>query len=188
MALTPQRTWARVPSTLASDCAAALVEFPPPCLQRAQSGKGNVPLGPPPALCSPVGGKGRLVPTTWVSLSMTETVEAPMPVWMPVDNQASTPSCGGREGIDGSSVSHCPEANCRSALFMYYSYCRNRKKYTKSSTTQAGQFLLIFQASKQCNGNAPSPLLIVGDSRYSTVKPKARQPLDPDPTPNTPKA
>jgi hypothetical protein len=34
MALTPQRTWVRVPSTLASDRAAALVDFPPPMLMK----------------------------------------------------------------------------------------------------------------------------------------------------------
>jgi hypothetical protein len=140
-------------------------------------------LGPQTALCSPVGGKGRLVPTTWVSLLTAKTVKAP--ACMPVHNWASTPSCGGREGIDGSSMSRCLEANCRNASFVYYSYCRNRKKTLKPSTAQAGQFLSLFQAGEQCNGNATSPPLIVGDSRYSTAEPKARGPLDPEFTPNT---
>ncbi len=93
---------------------------PPPCLQRAQGGKRNMPLGPPMASCSPVGGKGRLVPTTWVSLSMAETVEAP--VRMPAHVWASTPSRGGREGINGTGVSHCPEAHRMWASILYYSF------------------------------------------------------------------
>jgi hypothetical protein len=126
MALTPQRTWARVPSTLASNHAAALVEFPPPCLQRAQGGKRNVLLGPPMASCSPVGGKGRLVPMTWVCLLMAEMVKAP--ARMPAHIRASMPSRGGREGINGTGMSHRPEADCRIASLVYYSYRRNRKK------------------------------------------------------------
>jgi hypothetical protein len=165
MALMPQRTWVRVPSTLASNRVAAFVDFPPPCLQRAKSGKGSVPLGPLMALCSPVGGKGRLVPTTWESLTMAETVEAP--TRMPAHTWMSTPSQGGREGIDETGVSHFPEANCRVASFVYYSNCRNRKNTLKPLTTQVGQFLLLFQVGKQCNGNAASPPLIVGDSRYT---------------------
>jgi hypothetical protein len=77
-----------------------------------------MPLGPPMALCSPVGGKGRLVPMTWVSLSTAETVEAP--ARMPAYIQASTPSHGGREGIDGTGVSRCPEAHRMWASFLYY--------------------------------------------------------------------
>ncbi len=65
---------------------------------------------------------------------------------------------------------------------------RNRKKYTKPSTAQAGQFLLLFQEGEQRNGNAASPPLIVGDSRYSAAEPMARRPSDPDPTPNMQKA
>jgi hypothetical protein len=126
MVLMPQRTWARVPSTLASNRAAALVDFPPPCLPRAQSGKGSVPLGPPTASCSPVGGKRRLVPTTWVSLLTAETVKAP--VRMPAHIWMSMPSHGGREGINGTGVSRHPEANRRFASFVYYSCHRNRKK------------------------------------------------------------
>ncbi len=84
-----------------------------------------MPLGLPMALCSPVGDKGRLVPMTWVSLLMAETVKAS--ARMPAHNQASMPSCGGKEGIDGTGVSPCPEANHRIASFVYYSYCRNRK-------------------------------------------------------------
>jgi hypothetical protein len=55
---------------------------------------------------------------------MTEMVEAP--ARMPAHIRASTPSCGGREGIDGIGVSRRPEANCRIASFVYYSYSRNR--------------------------------------------------------------
>jgi hypothetical protein len=144
MALTPQRTWARVPSTLASNPAATLVDFPPSCLQRAQSCKGCVPLGPPTASCSPVGGKGRLVPTTWVSLSMAETVKAP--AQMPAHIWASTPSHGGREGIDGTGVSHRPEANRRFASFVYYSYHRNRgKKYTEAINRSRDNFYRFFK-------------------------------------------
>jgi hypothetical protein len=160
----PQSTWARVPSTLASNCAAALMDFPPPCLQRAQGGEGSVPLGPPMASCSPVGGKGRLVPTTWVSLSTAEMVEAP--VRMPAHNWAPKPSRGGREGINGTGVSHRPEANHGIASFVYYSHHKKIGKNTpKPSTAQAEQFLMLFQASEQRDGNAPSPLLSVGDSR-----------------------
>jgi hypothetical protein len=93
---------------------------PPPCSQRAQGGERNMLLGPPMASCSPVGGKGRLVPTTWVSLSTAKTVKAP--VWMPVHIRASTPSCGGREGIDGTGVSRRPEAHRMRASFLYYSF------------------------------------------------------------------
>ncbi len=109
-----------MPLTHTSDRAAACGDFPPPCSQRAQGGKRNMPLGPPMALCSPVGGKGRLVLTTLVSLLMAETVEAP--ARMPVHIQASTPSRGGREGIDGTGVSHCPEAHRMWASFLYYSF------------------------------------------------------------------
>ncbi len=144
MALTPQRTWARVPSTLASDHVAALMDFPPPCLQRAQSCKGSVPLGPPTASCCPVGGKGRLVPTTWVSLSTAETVEAP--VQMSAHIRASAPSHGGREGINGTGVSRCPEANRRIASFVYYSYCRNRKKYTKTINCTNGTIFIAISS------------------------------------------
>jgi hypothetical protein len=141
MALMPQRTWARVPSTLASNRAAVLMDSPPPCLQRAQGGKRNVLLGPPMVSCSPVGGKGRLVPTTWVCLLMAEMVEAP--TRMPAHIWASTPSRGGREGINGTGVSRPPEANCRIASFVYYSYHRNRKKYTKTINHASGTFIPI---------------------------------------------
>ncbi len=111
----------RVPSTCVSDSAALLVDIPPPCC-----GKGSVLLGPLMALHSPVDGKERLVPTTWLSLLTAEMVEAP--ARMPAYNWASMQSHGGREGIDGSGVSHCPEASRRNASFVYYSYCRDRKK------------------------------------------------------------
>jgi hypothetical protein len=118
----------------------------PPCLQRAQRGKGSVPLGLLMASCSPFGSKGRLVPTTWVCLSTAATVEAP--ARMPVHISASTPSCGGRERINGTSVSRCPEANCRIASFVYYSYCRNRKKYTKT-INRASRKIFIALSSRR---------------------------------------
>ena len=105
-----------------------------------------MPLGPPVASCSPVGGKGRLVPTTWVSLLTAETVKAPAQVAVHI--WASTPSHGGREGIDGTGMSRRPEANRRITSFVYYSYHRNRKNILKPSTAQAGQFLSPFQAGK----------------------------------------
>jgi hypothetical protein len=79
-----------------------------------------MPLGLPMASCSPVGGKGRLVPTTWVSLLTAETVEAP--VRLPAHIRASTPSRGGREGIDGTDASPSPEAHHMWASFLYYSF------------------------------------------------------------------
>jgi hypothetical protein len=118
----------------------------PPCLQRAQSGKGSVPLGPLTASCSPVGDKGRLVPMTWVSLLTAETVKAP--AWMPLHNQTSTPSHGGREGIDGTSMSPRPEANRRIASFVYNSYCRNWKKYTKTINCISGTIFITFSSGQ----------------------------------------
>jgi hypothetical protein len=109
-----------VPSTHTSDRAAACGDFPPPCLRRARGGERNMPLGPPMASCSPVGGKGRLVLMTWVSLLTAETVEAL--ARMPVHIWASTPSRGGREGIDGIGVSRRPEAHRMWASFLYYSF------------------------------------------------------------------
>jgi hypothetical protein len=89
-------------------------------------------------------------------------------------------SCGGREGIDGTGMSRRPEANRRIASCVYYSYCRNRKKYIETIKHTSGMIFIAFQAGKQRkNGNAASLLLIVGDSRYSSAKPKARQPSDP---------
>jgi hypothetical protein len=38
---------------------------------------------------------------------------------MPAHNRAAMPSHGGREGIDGSGMSHRPEANHRDAAFVY---------------------------------------------------------------------
>jgi hypothetical protein len=63
----------------------------------------------------------------------------------------------------------------------------SEKKYTETINRTSRTFFLLFQAGEQRDGNAPSPPLIVGDSRYSTAKPKARRPLDPDPTLNTQK-
>ena len=102
-----------------------------------------------------------------------------VPAQMIAHSRASTPSCGGKEGI-GTGVSRRPEANRRIASFLYYSFRRKGNNTIKPSTTQAGRFLSLFQAGEQRNGNAASPPLIVGDSRYFTAKPKARRP----PTPN----
>ncbi len=156
MALTPQMTWERVPSILESNRAAAHVDLPPPCSRRAQSGKGSVLLGPPMALCSPVGGKGRLVSTTWVRLLTAETVEAP--AWMPAHIWASTPPHGEREGIDGTGVSRRPEANRRFASFVYYSYCRNRKKYTETINHVSGMiFIAFFKRENDAMATPPPP-------------------------------
>jgi hypothetical protein len=111
MALTPQMRWARVPSTHPR----GMVR---PLEPRASDRR-------PKALCSPVVGKGRLVPTTLFGLSSGETVEAP--ARMPAQGGAATPSCGGREGINGSGVSRRPEANRRNASFVYYSSRRKKE-------------------------------------------------------------
>jgi hypothetical protein len=79
---------------------------------------------------------------TWVRLSTAETVEAP--ARMPAHIWASTPSHGGREGIDGTGMSCCPEANQRFASFMYYSYCRNRKKYAKTINHVSEMIFIAF--------------------------------------------
>jgi hypothetical protein len=67
------------------------------------------------ALCSPFIGEGRLVPTTPERVVAVQTAEAP--ARMPAHSGASTQSRGGKEGIDGTGVSHCPEANHRNASF-----------------------------------------------------------------------
>jgi hypothetical protein len=89
----------------------------------------KVPERLPMASSSPVGSKGRLVPTTPFGLSSVETVEAP--AQMPAQGGAVTPSRGGREGIDGSGVSRHPEANRRNASFVYYSSRRKRNNTHK---------------------------------------------------------
>jgi hypothetical protein len=167
-----------VPSTHTSDRAAACGDFPPPSLRRTRGGEREMPLGPPMASCSPVGGGGRLFPATPESESTGEMVK--VPAQMPAHSRASTPSRGGREGI-GTGVSHRPEANRRIASFLYYSYRRKGNNTIKSSTAQGGRILSLYQAGKQRDGNAASPPLSVGDSRYSAAEPKARRP----PTPNT---
>ncbi len=130
------------------------------------------------ASCSPAGGGERLFPATLESESTGEMVEES--ARMPAHSGASTPSRGGREGI-GTGVSRRPEANRRIASFLYYSFCRKGNNTIKPSTAQAGRYLSLFQAGERRDGNAASPPLIVGDSRYSAAKPKARRP----PTPNT---
>jgi hypothetical protein len=137
-----------------------------------------MPLGPLMASCSPVGGEGRLFPATLESVSMGEMVE--MPAQMPAHSRASTPSRGGREGIR-TSVSRRPEANHRIASFLYYSYRRKGNNTIKPSTASRGTILSLCRAGERRDGNAASPPLIVGDSRYSAAEPKARRP----PNPNT---
>jgi hypothetical protein len=63
MALTPQRIWVRMQSTHPSGKVEPLMP--------------TAPERPLMALCSPVGGKGRLVPTTLYGLESGEMVEAP---------------------------------------------------------------------------------------------------------------
>jgi len=84
MVLTPQRRWARVPSTHPSGMVRPL--------------EPRAPERRPKASCSPIVGMGRLAPTTLFGLSSGETVEAP--ARMPVQGGAAMPSHGGREGID----------------------------------------------------------------------------------------
>ncbi len=134
-----------------------------------------MPLGPPMASCSLVGGKGRLFPATLESESTGKMVE---PARMPAHGRASTPSRGGREGT-GTGVSRRPEANQRIASFLYYSYRRKGNSTIKPSTAMCGTILSLFQAGERCNGSAASPPLSVGDSRYSAAEPKARRPSDP---------
>jgi hypothetical protein len=165
-----------VPSTHMSNRTAECGDFPPPCSRRTQGGEREMPLGPPMASCSPVGGRGRLFLATLESESTGEMVE--VPARMPAHGRASTPSRGGREGI-GTGMSHRPEANRRIASFLYYSYHRKGNSTIKPSTATCGTILSLFQADERCDGNAASPPLSVGDSRYSAAKPKARRPSDP---------
>ena len=118
------------PSERSSGC-------PPPCSQRARCGERNVPLGPLTASCSPVGDRGRLVPSALLVVSAGETAEAPTP--MHVHNRASTPSLGGREGIKGSGVSRHPEGKWIIPSFL--SYCRKGNYTPKPSTARAGKFI-----------------------------------------------
>jgi hypothetical protein len=148
MALTPQRAWARVPSTRQSSPVDPHIQVGPLVPE--------VPEGQPMALCSPAGGGGRLFPVSPESESTGEMVE--VPARMPAHSGVSTPSRGGREGI-GTGVSRNPEANCRIASFLYYSYRRKGKNTIKPSTAQAGRYLSLFQAGEQRNGCAPSPPL-----------------------------
>ncbi len=138
-----------------------------------------MPLGPPMALCSPVGGKGRLVPTTWVSLLMAEMIEAPMRMLAHI--RASTLSRGGKEGIDGTGVSRRPEAHrVWASFFKYYSFVDKVIIYINHQPQRAGRFYCFFKrANNAMVMPPPPPPLSVGDSRYSVAEPKARRPLDP---------
>jgi hypothetical protein len=109
MALMPQRTWVRVPSTQPTSG---------PMDPHTEVGSlvPEAPEGQPMASCSHVGGRG-CFPATPKSVSMVEMVEAP--VRMPVHIGATTPSCGGREGRDGTGVSRRPEATRGIASFLY---------------------------------------------------------------------
>ncbi len=130
-----------MPSTHTSDRAAACGDFPPPCLQRTRGGEREMPLGPPMALCSPVGGGGRLFPATPESELTGEMVK--VPARMPAHSRASTPSRGGREGI-GTGVSCRPEANRRIASFLYYSYRRKGNNTIQPSTATCRTILSLF--------------------------------------------
>jgi hypothetical protein len=121
---------------------------------------------------------GDFFPETPESVLTGEMVE--VPARMPAHSRASTPSRGGREGIR-TGVSGRPEANRRIASFLYYSYHRKGNNTIKPSTATCGMSLSLCQAGERRNGNAASPPLIVGDSRYSPAELKARRP----PTPNT---
>jgi hypothetical protein len=104
MALTPQRAWARVPSTRLSGPVDPCIEVSPLVPE--------APEGQPMASCSPAGGGGRLFLATSESELTGEMVEVPARVT--AQSGVSTPSCGGREGI-GTVVSRRPEANHRIA-------------------------------------------------------------------------
>ena len=130
------------------------VRTPPPCSRRTRGGKREMLLGPPMAACSPVGGGGRLFPATLESESTGEMVE--VPVRMPAHSRASTPSCGGREGI-GTGVSRRPEGNWRIPSFLYYSYRRKGNNTPKPSTARAGRFLSLFQARANDAMTTPPP-------------------------------
>ena len=114
-------------------------------------------------LCSPVDGvMGRLFPSTPRALMALMVVPSAR---MPVQDGTATPSKGGREGI-GTGVSRRPEANRRIASFLYYSYRRKGNNTIKPSTATCGTILSLFQAGKRRDGNAASPPLIFGDSRF----------------------
>jgi hypothetical protein len=72
---------------------------------------------------------------TLFGLSSGETVK--VPVRMPAQGGAATPSRGGREGIDGSCVSRHPEANRRNASCVYYSSRKKRNNTLNKSSTAA---------------------------------------------------
>ncbi len=75
----------------------------------------EAPDGHPMVLCSSVGCRGRLFPETLESVSTGETIK--MPARIPAHSGASMPSCGGREGIDRTGMSHRPETTRRIASF-----------------------------------------------------------------------
>jgi hypothetical protein len=50
------------------------------------------------------------------------------------------------EGINGTGVSRRPEANQRFASFVYYSYRRNRKKYTETINHVSGTIFIAFSS------------------------------------------
>jgi hypothetical protein len=75
-------------------------------------------------------------------------------------------------------VSHCPEAHCTSASFLYYSFVDKVINTIKPSTATCGTIRSLFQAGER-RGWPPSPPLIIGDSFYSAAEPKARRRPDP---------
>ncbi len=67
----------------------------------------------PKASFSPIGGEGRLVPTSLLKVASAEMVEAP--ARMSALAKATMPSRGGREGIIRTGVSRSLEANWKNA-------------------------------------------------------------------------
>jgi len=149
-----------VPSTHTSDRAAACGDSPHPCSRRTRGGEREMPLGPPMASCSPVGGGGRLFPATLESESTGEMVK--VPARMPAHSRASTPSRGGREGI-GTGVSRCPEGNWRIPSFLYYSYRRKGNNTLNHQPREQDDFYCFVKrtSGSQCNAASP-PLKILG--------------------------
>jgi hypothetical protein len=105
--------------------------------------------------CSPVDVvTGRLFPSM-LCVSMALMVMPSMRV--PAQDGTATPSKGGREGIVGTSVSHCPEANCQNASYLYYTFRRKRNNTPKSSTAQVGQFYCFFKQANDAMAMPPPP-------------------------------
>jgi hypothetical protein len=160
MALTPPVRQAGVPSTplpsgqIDSLGPTALVVqpsdyIPPPWSRRWEE---NI-------WCSPVDVvMGRLFPLMPCALIALMVVPSAR---IPEQDGTLMPSKGGREGIVETG-GHCPEANCRNASFLFYSYRRKGNNTPKPSMRKRDNFYRFF---KRANGTmATSPPLIIGDS------------------------